>query len=146
MPISFDEYWCSLIHRVYHGRETLQGVEDSFYRLSCIYGESMVDGIESYFDRRWQEFEKDMHALSEAGFNDIAIEYRAISAELYGGAELSQALIDSVAECLRKQSAPWQAAQRNIDAMYDRVIPRLDTLVNYRDQLGLSAGLYSVIE
>ncbi len=60
--MNFDSYWKDLIHRVYRQKAALHGPEDVLYRLTCIYGETMVDGVEAYFERRYDEFERGMSA------------------------------------------------------------------------------------
>ena len=70
--MDYDEYWHGLVDRVYREQAELHGDEERFYRLSCIYGETMVDGIEAYFERRFGEFPADMDALRSAGFGELA--------------------------------------------------------------------------
>ena len=44
--MDFDSYWKDLTHRVHQEKAVLTGPEELVYRLTCIYGETMVDGVE----------------------------------------------------------------------------------------------------
>jgi hypothetical protein len=72
----FDAYWTQIVKRVYEDHEALCGKEELFYRWSCIFGETMVDGIEAYFERRFDQFDADMSALRVAGFPHVAYKYQ----------------------------------------------------------------------
>ena len=82
--MNFDVYRHQLVHRVYDQNEVLHGKEALFFRWSCIYGETMVDGIEEYFARRFPEFEADMEALHLAGFDDLVPEFRKVRILMFG--------------------------------------------------------------
>lgn len=75
--MDFEEYWSDLVDRAGEFGEGLDGVEERVFRLTCIYGETMVDGIESYFARRWSQVDADARALRETGFPDVAAEFAA---------------------------------------------------------------------
>jgi hypothetical protein len=93
--MNFDDYWRSLVKKVHDEQIQLQGDEEQFWRLSCIYGKSMVDGIEAYFDRRFDEFEADMQALRQAGFGELASEYEAVRILMFGAAPLERCFVET---------------------------------------------------
>lgn len=140
--MNFDEYWSHLIKRVYHQHETLTGVEEQLYRLTCILGETMVDGVEAYFERRWREFLTDQQALQRAGFADVAADYQAARRVMFGGAELTESLVDITVERLLEETDDVQPTLTEIGVIYDRLIARAPEVMDYRYQLGLDHGLY----
>src|ERR1051325_9287228 len=137
--MNFDQYWQNLIHRVYRQRTVLVGNEELFYRLSCIYGETMVDGIESYFERRFDEFAADMIALRTAGFGELASEFDCARQVLFGSAPLERTIVEATMSRLEESAA----AVTEIERIYDLMIPQLKRLADYKYSFGLSAGLFS---
>jgi hypothetical protein len=141
---TFNEYWKSLVHRVYDRHERLEGSEALFYRLSCIYGETMVDGIEAYFERRFQEFDADMDALAAMGFADLASEFGMARRLMFGDLPLDQLIVE---EGIERFSA-WEEADEEhlaiveLGEIYDRVIPQLEELEDSKYRLGVAEGFY----
>ena len=140
--MDFDQYWQSLIHRVYRQRAVLVGNEELFYRLSCIYGETMVDGIEAYFDRRFDQFAADMIAVRNAGFGDLASEFEHARQLLFGSAPLDRKTVEASLRRLDETEGS-SSTLAEIDKIYDRIIPQLEQLADYKHSLGLKAGLFT---
>src|SRR3954453_10426282 len=92
--MTFEQYWHSLVDRAERKRETLAGAEATFFRLSCIYGECMVDGIQAYFDRRYADYDADMEALQAHGFNDLVQGFHESRTILFGEKTLSAEICD----------------------------------------------------
>ena len=141
---TFDQFWERLVHRVHHQHERLQGQEALFFRLSCIYGETMVDGIEAYFERRFGEYEADMEALASVGFSDVAAEFGHARRLMFGELPLERSTVDVVLDKFAdwEDSGEAHAELVQLDQIYGRVIPRLEQLAVHRFQLGVDAGLY----
>jgi hypothetical protein len=141
---TFDDYWKSLIDRVYKQHQQLEGQEALFYRLSCIYGETMVDGIEAYFERRFKEFDADMRALESIGFADVASDFDQARQRMFGDVPLEQSTVE---EAIDKFSA-WEEADEEHPAIiqlgeiYRRLIPRLEELDEHKFKLGAGEGFY----
>ena len=140
--MNFDEYWHSLVERVYSGQAVLHGDEERFYRLSCIYGETMVDGIEAYFERRFDECEADMKALRREGFRELASEFELARMLLFGTAPLNRESVEAVTSRLLDETGESEPVLAEISRIYDRVIPQLERLADYRYDLGLAACLF----
>lgn len=141
--MNLETYWRQVVHRVYDQHEILRGTEDLFYRWSCIYAETMVDGIEAYFERRFPEFEADMAALRVAGFDDIASEFQKTRTLMFGGSPLEETAVENRITELLTESEEVQPVLAEIHKIYRRVIPRLEELAKYRYQYGLREHLYS---
>jgi hypothetical protein len=138
-----ETYWRQVVHRVYDQHEILHGKEELFYRWSCIYGETMVDGIEAYFERRFTEFEADMAALRLAGFDDIASEFQKTRTLMFGNSALGETAVENRITELMTESEEVQPVLAEIDKIYRRVIPRLEELAKYKYEYGLREHLYS---
>lgn len=141
MP-DFDTYWQRLIDRVYNQREVLRGAEELVYRLTCIYGETMVDGIEAYFERRCDEYERDMAALKENGFADIATDFAEARRALFGDLPLTDEAINPVLDRLLRDDTDLEVERKQIHAIYDRLIDRLPELLDRRDAIGVANRLF----
>jgi hypothetical protein len=137
-----EEYWSNLIHRVFREGAELRGDEERFYRLSCIYGETMVDGIEAYFERRFDEFPGDMDALRSAGFNELASDFERARQVLFGSAPLDRGTVEAVTLRLLDEAEESEPTLAEISKIYGRVIPQLEQLADHKYSLGLAAGLY----
>lgn len=140
--MDLDTYWKTLIDRVYEQKEKLQGDEDIFYRLSCIYGETMVDGIEAYFERRYKEYDLDMAALKQTGFANIASDFDEARKVMFGDALLEESFISSVVAKMLDENTEMQSVLQAIDIIYQRLIERLEVLAEYKYQFGLRQGFY----
>jgi hypothetical protein len=140
--MDFDEYWRRLVDRVYSERAELRGDEERFYRLSCIYGETMVDGIEAYFERRFGEFAADMVALRSAGFGGLASEYEHARALMFGAAPLERKNVEAAVTRLLDEGEEVAPVLAELDKVYDRIIPQLESLADYRYSFGLASGLF----
>ena len=141
--MNFDEYWQRLVDRVHHHHETLRGKEEVFYRLSCIIGETFVDGMEAYFERRFEQFDADMDALCAAGFSDVASDFRSASLLMFGESPLTKNNVEKVVQTLLDETAEARPILHEIERIYRRVIPRLGAVADYRDRFGQSAGFYT---
>lgn len=141
--MDFDEYWHGLVDRVHHGRAALSGDEERFYRLSCIYGETMVDGIEAYFERRFDEFAADMEALLSAGFGELAGEFELARKLLFGSAPLDRETVEATITRLLDETEETEPVLSEIGKIYARVIPQCERLADYKYSFGLAAGLFS---
>jgi len=141
--MNFDQYWQQLVGRVYRDHAILQGDEERFYRLSCIYGETMVDGIESYFERRYDEFAADMKALRSAGFGELAAEFELASKLLFGSATLDGKTVEATMKRVLDETEGPEHVLKKIGKIYDRIIPQLEQLADYKYSFGLEVGLFS---
>jgi hypothetical protein len=141
--MDFDTYWEQLVERVYKGHEVLFGKEELFYRLSCIYGETMVDGIEAYFDRRFDEFEADMEALQGTGLHGVATEFQRARKVIFGDVALDQPTVQVMVRKLLDGKDDVQPILAKIDSIYRQLIPQLELLADYKYEFGLRQGLYS---
>jgi len=137
-----DEYWRDLVNRVFREQAELHGDEERFYRLSCIYGETMVDGIESYFERRFDEFATDMDALRGAGFGKLAAEYERARKLMFGSLPLDREVVETTTLRLLDETEESSPVLREIGSIYGRIIPQLEQLADYKYAFGLAAGLY----
>jgi hypothetical protein len=137
-----DAYWKSLVGRVYGRGKPLSSAEDRFYRLSCIFGETMVDGLEAYFDRRFEEFDLDMAALVSSGFRDIQLDYLEAKNLLFGAAPLSKAVVASVVSRLLDEKEEDRILLEKLGTIYDRLITRLPEVATFRDVFGVENALY----
>jgi hypothetical protein len=140
--MDFNEYWLSLVNRMYREQAELKGDEDRFYRLCCIYGETTVDGIESYFERRFDEFGADMEALQSEGFGELASEFELARKLLFGSTPLDSQFVEATITRLSdegKESAPVLA---ELSKIYDHLIPQLEQLADYKYSFGLAVGLF----
>ncbi|QDU03297.1 hypothetical protein V6x_30090 [Gimesia chilikensis] len=137
-----DEYWKSLVERVYHQHETLVGVEETYYRLSCIYGETMVDGVQSYFERRVQEYQKDMTSLVEHGFQPIADEYNAAKSIMFGPDDLTTESVDELIDRMCEDEDLDSRIDQQLGPVYDRLTEQLEDLNEYIYQFGIRHQLY----
>jgi hypothetical protein len=140
--MDFEEYWTRLIDRVYREKAELDGDEECFYRLSCIYGETVVDGIESYFERRFGDFPADMEALRSEGFDELASEYEAARDVLFGSAPMDQGTIEATVMRLLDEAEESEPVLAELGKIYDRLIPQLERLAEYKYSFGLAAGLF----
>lgn len=140
--MDFDTYWKNLIDRIYTRNETLQSDEALFYRLSCIYGETMVDGIEAYFERRYNEFEIDMKALTQCGFENIAIEFRKARKIMFGDVLLDEPFVKQVVSDLLDERPAVSPIVNAINVIYEDLIKALDELDEYKYRFGLEKGFY----
>lgn len=142
--MNFDTYWKDLIHRVYHQNQTLTGPEALLYRLTCIYGETMVDGLEAYFERRYPSFDDDMQALSDQGFSGIADLYQQARQAMFGDAALTEETVVPVIDRLLddEQNEEDAAIIIKLDEISARLIPRLPDVLNVRDRIGIENGLF----
>lgn len=140
--MNFDDYWKNLIIRVYRNKEKLEGNEEIFCRLSCIYGETIVDGIEAYFERRFDDFEADMNTLREANFSDLASEFEAARKILFGTEPLNRENIEKIISTILKNTEATQSISSEINKIYDRIIPQLEKVADYKHSFGLKSGLF----
>ena len=140
--MDFDAYWRGLINRVYDEHEVLRGDEELFYRLSCIYGETMVDGVEAYFDRRFDEFAADMYALRSAGFGELASDFESARRVMFGSAPMTRENVEATTTRLLDEAEEDGAVLEEIEKIYRRLIPQLERLADYKYSFGLAADLY----
>ena len=142
--MNFETYWKQLVDRVYDRHEVLSGKEELFYRWSCIYGETMVDGIEAYFDRRFDQFDADMDSLRAAGFSDVTSKYQQARKLMFGDKPLKRDLVeDTVEKLLTDESNDVQRTLTKLDKIYRQLIPRLEELADHKYEFGLRERLYS---
>jgi hypothetical protein len=142
--MDFDKYWKDLVNRVYRRKDVLRGPEELVYRLTCIYGETMVDGIEAYFERRFDEYDRDIAVLMQNGFTDIAADFGEARQILFGDSPLNEATITPVLDRLLDEDEAFESERRQIGAIYDRLIERLPELLGRRDEIGIANGLFAV--
>jgi len=144
--MNFDAYWKNLVNRVYRGGEALTSAEETIYRLTCIYGETMVDGVEAYFERRFQEYDEDMRRLTDCGFGDIASDFSEAKCLLFGTGPLSERAVRPIIDRLLDDKAEDRATLAALGAIYDRLISRLPEVLTYRDRYACERQLYEQAE
>jgi hypothetical protein len=144
--MNFDCFWKNLVQRIYTGGEALTGAEDTVHRLTCIYGETMVDGVESYFERRFREYARDMELLAECGFGDIASDFSEAKNLLFGMAPLSETVVMPVIDRLLDEKDEDRATLVALGAIYDRLISRLPLVLACRDRYAHERQLYEEAE
>lgn len=142
--MDFETYWNNLIRRVYDDKAELRGPEERLYRLTCIYGETMVDGIEAYFERRFDEYERDMAALTENGFSDIVADFAEARKVMFGDAPLTEDTIEPVLNSLLHEDESLATEMQRIASIYSRLIDRLPDLLDCRDMIGVNNGLFEL--
>ncbi|MCA8988875.1 MAG: hypothetical protein KDA78_14595 [Planctomycetaceae bacterium] len=142
--MDFETYWRNLIHRVYVEQEELRGPEERLYRLSCIYGETMVDGVEAYFERRFDEYDSDIAALNESGFQHIAADFAEARNVMFGESPLMKDLIDPVVCSLLNEDKSVANEMEKIATIYSRLIDSLPDLLDCRDRIGLENQLFEL--
>ena len=135
--MNFDTYWKGLVKRVYREGYRPEGAEGDLYRLTCIHGETVGDGIEAYFERRHEEFEADMDALARYGFHDIAADYREAKKIMFGDAELTYKLADSVNRRLMNNEETDKPILTELRKIYKRVCEKLPKVLEARDKIGV---------
>ena len=140
--MDFDSYWIKLVHRVYDEKVALCGPEELVYRLTCIYGETMVDGVEAYFERRHGEYDEDMTALAENGFPDIADDFAQVRQVLFGEGPLTEATVIPVLDRLLDEDETLATQSQQVNVVYDRLIRRLPAVLDCRDKIGTENGLF----
>ena len=140
--MDFNEYWLSLVNRVYREQAELKGDEERFYRLCCIYGETAVDGIESYFERRFDEFVADMDALHREGFGKLASEFELARKLLFGSTPLDSESVEATIMRLSDEEEESAPVLAELSKMYDQIIPQLEQLADYKYSFGLVVGLF----
>jgi hypothetical protein len=141
--MNLDAYWTELVNRIYHQKEVLKGNEELYYRWSVIVGDTLRDGIESYFERRYEEFEADMAALQTAGFPEIAAEFQQARQVMFGESPLDSEVVERVIQDLLDETDEALPISAEIDVIYRRLIPRLETLSEYKHEFGLREKLYT---
>jgi hypothetical protein len=140
--MDFDTYWSDLVDRVYNRQETLAGPEELLYRLTCIYGETVVDGLEAYFDRRYAEFDKDMTALCEQGFEEISSDFREARRVMFGSMPLTKASVTPVILELLDEDEAVMPLLAKVNEIYDRLIVSLPRVLDARDCIGIENGYF----
>ena len=138
--MNYDGYWRQLVDRVHRRKEVLQGDEAVFHRLTSIRGETYVGGIQTYFDERFAEFEKDMAALEVVGLHATAAVYRRARTLLYGDAPLTEATVYAY---LERDDPGWEPP--GLAELQADLLPLLDELEDVRDAFGLKAGFYDTM-
>lgn len=141
--MDFDRYWEQLIHRVYEKNEVLKGPEELVYRLTCIYGETMVDGIEAYFERRHDEYDRDMMTLKDHGHTQIAEEFAQAREVMLGDAPLTAETIEPIVTQLLEEGDDVQEQLQQLRIIYERLIEQLPSLLSTRDEIGVRNGLFT---
>jgi hypothetical protein len=142
--MDFDTYWKNLIRRVYDEQAVLRGAEERLYRLTCIYGETMVDGLEAYFERRFDEYERDMAALNENGFSDIVADFAEARETMFGDSPLTEDVIEPVLKSLLDEDELLATEMQQIAGIYSRLIERLPAVLDCRDTIGVDNGLFEL--
>ena len=140
--MDFDTYWNDLIDRIYNQKIKLQGAEADLYRLTCIYGETMVDGVEAYFERRYEEYDTDMKLLSRFGFNSIASDFHQVKTIMFGDEEMTKEVVIPVVDRLLEEYENDKHILEKINEIYDRLIDSLPSILKVRDQIGVDNNFY----
>lgn len=142
----FDSYWEDLNRRVYKEKEELEGTERLFDRLSIIRGDLYTEGFDSYFQFQYDHFDEDQRYLEEHGFDVVAQALRDARTLLFGERELThETIYDVLTELYDEEGEPNPLADQ-LQEMMDDVLPRLDEIQEFRDQLGLREGYYRKLE
>jgi hypothetical protein len=156
MELNFDTYWEKLIGKVYVSNtgvlnqnylNELSPNDLIFYQLTCIRGETMVDGVEAYFERRFDEFESDMNLLKTVGFQDLAEKYFQVKKIMFGENEMKKEFIENFFDkyySLLCEDENYRAGWENeIDKLsleiMDIIMERFD---DYRMEFGIENELF----
>lgn len=102
----------------------------------------MVDGIESYFERRFDYFTLDMTALRKTGFDDLAFEFESARHLLFGYAPLTPEIVEPVMLKILNETVDSEPLVKEISKIYTRIIPQLEILADYKYSFGLEKGLF----
>lgn len=134
--MDFDTYWKGLIEQIYRQGYKPKGAEEDLYRLTCIYGETMVDGIEAYFGRRYGEFDADMEVLVRYGFIDIASDFQNPKDAMFGDLHLVKEVVTPVVTRLLDDREEDKPILEELRRIYLRLIEALPNLIDARDRIG----------
>lgn len=141
--MTFEEYWPSLVDRVFRRHEKLVGPEELVFRLTCIYGETMVDGLESYFERRSNEYELDQVSLIGNGLGDVAAEFQQARRLMFGDQPLTESIVSPVIERLLLECDSDRDLVAQIDLRYERLIELLPQVIDRRNEIGIIHSLFT---
>ena len=149
MSLTFDEYWEKILKKIDSTKEELSRNDLIFYQLTCIRGETMVDGPVAYFQRRFDEFENDMNLLKEIGFQDLAEKYLEIKKIIFGEKLLNTEALDEFDEKFYsddEEKADFPAIEqleKEISPIYDEIIDIIDKRFDdFRMEFGIKNGLF----
>jgi hypothetical protein len=147
--LSLDDYWKKLVVKIHNTKEELPSTDLTFYRLTSIRGEMMVDGPIAYFQRRFDEFENDMNLLKEIGFQDLAEEYLKIKKIMFGEKNLN---VETITEFDDRYYSDEEAAadfpamdqlEKEISPSYDKIVNIIkERFEDYRIKFGIKNGLF----
>lgn len=102
----------------------------------------MVDGLESYFERRFAEFDFDMATLASSGFSDVQVDYIEAKKLLFGVSPLTESMVASVVSRLLDEKEEDRELLSTLGVIYDRLIARLPEVAVFRDNFGVEHGFY----
>ena len=102
----------------------------------------MVDGLESYFERRFEEFDLDMEALASSGFHDVRLDYLEAKNLLFGVSALTEPTVTAVVTRLLEEKKEDRELLASLDVVYDQLIARLPEVAVFRDRFGVESGFY----
>ena len=150
--MTFDEYWENLFEKIYDQKSglklsklktNLSKADLTLYRLTCIRGETMVNGIEAYFEQRFEEFENDMNILKEIGFQSLAEKYYNVKKIMFDEKEFTRQNFVKIFDGLLNEEPEYIIMQEKIDKMYSNVIAEIGKLDDYRLEFGIKNGLFT---
>jgi hypothetical protein len=150
--LNFDEYWKNLINKIYIpnsgllNQDVLEKLSPNdliFYQLTCIRGEIMVDGIESYFERRFDKFESDIKLLNKMGFQKIAEKIYNVKMIMFGKKALDTEIVERTIDKLLDEDSNYILIQEKINKIYLEIIENIELLDNFRMEFGIKNGLFT---
>ena len=140
-------YWRQLSQRERVDEEVLKGPERLFYNLAIVRGELYTGSFPSYFEYNAHNYEEHLSDLEMTGFGDIAEALRKARMMLFGDQPITHDIIYSVLDMLYGEDEEHEdPLAEELEAMRDELMPRLDELTDYRDQLGLREGFYERLD
>jgi hypothetical protein len=102
----------------------------------------MVDGIESYFERRFDEYEMDMRALTQCGFANIAADFGEARKVMFGDAPLEESLGKRIIVKLLDEDPAVSQTLNRLQVIYERLVQTLEDLADYKYKFGVERGFY----
>jgi hypothetical protein len=142
----FDSYWEDLNRRVYQEKEELEGTERLFYRLSIVRGDLYTEGFEAYFEFQYEHFDEDQQYLEANGFGAVAQALREARKLMFGEQALTHDTVYAVLTDLYDEEGEPGELAGQLEEMMDDLLPRLDEVQEFRDQLGLREGYYRKLD
>jgi hypothetical protein len=86
-----------------------------------------------------------MDALRKSEFDELASEFERARNILFGSAPLNRKTVEPVIMKLLDETEESKPVLEEIGKIYDRIIPQLENLADYKYSFGLEKGLFNEI-